>query len=529
MILNLSIILILFLTGGAHIQHPKIKLEVSQIDTFAWIFFVLALIRKKTSGYFFPNQIERLFESLMHIFEKNSTRILQIACLFFSLVFFWIIAWRYQSFNANAYDLSYINQPIWNTTKGFFLHSSLAVNRTYLGEHFAPIIALLSPLYWIVDSIYLLFLFTVILSVFSVFLLQKLCQEFQLSRTLTTLVCICFLLYQPLRSALLFDFREDHFFIPIFISILLFLKQGKYRHVWPLSLLLLLVKENASIFLALIATLGLLEQKFYRKRALNTKVIHLILLILLSSAAFYIINTKLTPYFSGNANKTRFAFRMGAFGTTTTEFSQYILHNPLSFFQYLVSTLFNKASFKYFAIVFTPFLICIKYSPFPILIALIGFILNLIVGLRFGFHYECVLIPFLFYALIETFSRIQKINSSTFGLILLGFFLFFGRSPIYYLQEFIPTEHDRMVENEIRQVPKSASVATTTALHPHFSLRKDAFLFSGEPTAEYVVADTHPTRNLYGTPNLESDIARMSQLNYDLVVDQDDFKIWKKK
>lgn len=52
----------------------------------------------------------------------------------------WLQTWRYDSFHANAYDLSYLDQPIWATNHISFLYSSLSVNNTYLGEHFSPIL-----------------------------------------------------------------------------------------------------------------------------------------------------------------------------------------------------------------------------------------------------------------------------------------------------------------------------------------------------------------------------------------------------
>ncbi len=526
MILCFSIMILLFITGGMNVAHPKFKLDLSQLDTFSWIFFILALIRKKISNSFFPEQITNIFEKIQNIFEQKNSKTFLYFSIIYLITTFCVITFRYQSFNANAYDLSYINQPIFNTAFGNFLYSSLAVNNTYLGEHFAPVLALLSPLYLIFNSIYALFLFTVILVALDLFIISKLCEAFQIAKSTKYLILSCFLLYQPLRAALNFDFREDHLFIPVFLSALLYFKNNKYLYLWILILSSFFIKENAAIFTALIGLWIL----FTNRKNKDSKRIHGLVIFLLSCVVFYIINTKITPHFSGTTQKTRFAFRMNTFGNTTSEFISFILTHPLTFLQYFLSQAINKSSIKYFLVVFIPFLICFRHSPFAFTIALFGFLLNVILGIQsIGYHYECIFIAFLFYAFIETLSKKPKLNPTTFGLILVGFLLFFGRSPVHYLKEFYPTSRDRMVESEIKKIPIEASIATTTALHPHLSMRKDAYLFAGAPTTDYVITDTHPSRNLYGTPNLESDIAQMSGMPYDLIVDRDLFKIWKKK
>lgn len=525
MILSFSVMILLLITGGLNIVHPKIKLDLAQLDTFSWIFFILALIRKKTIGSFFPERILSILELLKE--KLKNSKFITAFSVIYSFLFFWLISWRFQSFNANAYDLSYILQPIWSTLNVSFLHSSLSINNTYLGEHFAPVLAIFSPLFILLSSPYTLFLITCLIILLNVYLIKILAESFNLKPEVKNLIILTFLLYQPFRAALIFDFREDHLFIPVFLTVLYFLRTKRILLLWTFLCFSFFIKENASIFTALIGLWIIVDAVSLKK--IGIKKHHGFLIFIVSCLVFYIVNTKLTPYFSGTTQKTRFAFRMGSFGNTTSEFLMYILSNPFTFFKFLTSQLINKSTFKYFLVVFLPFIVCFRYSPIAFTIALFGFLLNVILGIQsIGFHYECIFIPFLFYSLIETLSK-KSLSTSTFGFILIGFFLFFGRSPIHFIKEFKPTQHDQFVVSELRKVPQEASISTTTAIHPHLTLRKDAFLFSGEPKTDYVITDTHPNRNLYGTPNLESDISQMSKYPYELIVNQDYFKVWKKK
>jgi hypothetical protein len=63
----------------------------------------------------------------------------------FVAVFFWLTSRQYATFDVRAPDLERFNQGVWNTLHGRFLYSAMKAG-SLLGNHFSPMMALLSPL-----------------------------------------------------------------------------------------------------------------------------------------------------------------------------------------------------------------------------------------------------------------------------------------------------------------------------------------------------------------------------------------------
>lgn len=526
---------ILFFTGGAHFMRPELKLEISQLDVFAFALFAFALARDRLAGGYFPEVMLAGVRRGLEILERKPGVVLVIAIAAYVFLQTGVSSWRFASFNANAYDLSYLDQPIWSTFRVGFLHSSLAVNQTYLGEHFAPAVALLAPIYRIWDSVHALFFVQSLALGASAWLVYRLCRAHGARASTAALLSICFLVYQPLRAANTFDFREDNLFVPVFLGALFALATARMAVFWLLCAFSWLVKENAPLFTALLGLGALVSPRSFAPNAAENRAaaprLHGLILFAGSLAVFYLVNQKLTPMFSGGAGKTRFAFRMGTIAQSGAAFLAYAVDHPADFLTYLAKQFLSVSTLKYFLIVFTPFIFFARQAPVPMLIAFAGFAMNVVLGIHsVGFHYECVIIPFLFCSLAAGLSRRPLGTApSAHALLLLSFLLFYGRSPVHDLRAFRPNAHHRMVSEELDKIPRQASVAAQSALHPHLTHRKDAFLLAGPPTADYVAADLSEGISRYGTPNLLQDVAAMDLLPYDKVVDRDGLLIWKKR
>ena len=416
-----------------------------------------------------------------------------------------------------------------SSTRLGFLHSSLSKGQTYLGEHFSPILGLVALLYRVFDSTYFLFLFQSLVLGAPALLIYALAVQKKIPRPVAVVVSICYLLYQPLRTANNFDFREDNMFIGIFLAALLALEKGRLLWFWAMCLVSWIVKENAPIFTGLIGAWLVLAGP---KRRINGFALGL-----LSVAAFFVINTKITPHFVGTGvgADTMLVKRMRHFGNSNAEIFHSILSHPFGFIFEIAQPFFHLKALKYFLDVTAPFLFFVPAAPLPALIVLAGISMNLLVNQpTIGFHYECILIPFLFYILLAGLAALNKRNKlsgvKVVALVFLSFLLFYGRSPVESIRRFWPNAHQRFVADELRKIPESASVATQSALYPHVSHRKDAFLYSaGVPATDYIIADLSPGIDLYATMNLATDVARIDPLVYSLEFDHDNLRIWRRK
>jgi uncharacterized membrane protein len=505
--LSFLIILILLITGGFFYNSQNLKLELSQIDAFGALIILTAI----TNKFNFSNFITNFFNKIFNFFNKKPFFSLSIIFITYFILMFVIQILRYESYHANALDLSYVNQSIFCTLfcNEKFLYSSISVNNTYLGEHFSPILAFISPLYFLISSIYLLFFVQTFLITLGGFLIYKISKLYNLSTLSSIVIVLCYFLYQPVRNANTFDLREDNFFIPLGLALFYFFKKEKFFLFWITSILIFLVKENASLLTLLFSVL------FFFKHSNNKKLkLHSISLFIISLIVFIIVNAKLTPYFSLSTNKTRLAFRLQEQGLNLENLtlSQYILKEPKEFFYYLISRQFSKDAIKYFLIIFTPFLFFIKNNFFILFLAYILYYLNLFIGVQtIGFHYECIMVPFLFLGLIEGVTKQnpnQEILNKKLIFLIFTFFIFFGRSPVLLIRNYIPTKHHLNLSQALKQIPNNAKVAAMGSIHPHLSNRKDILFLDPNIDVDYVVMSLNKEMDRYASPNLEETIQK---------------------
>ncbi len=529
------LIALLLCTGGFHYSSATLKFEVSQIDAFAIALLALLCIRRLAWQRWLPPKIERSCAVALQIFSRYPRATVLTATSAYIFFMSWNSIWRFDSFHALAFDLGFVDQSLWSSTRLGFLHSSLSKGQTYLGEHFSPILGLIALIYRIFDSTYFLFLLQAFVLGAPALLVYALALQKKLPRPVAVVTALCYLLYQPLRAANGFDFREDNLFIGIFLGALLALEKKQLTLFWALCLTSWTVKENAPIFTTLIGAWLMLDS--LRGRLPASRRWHGLGLGLLSIVVFLVINIKITPHFVGTGvgADTMLVKRLRQFGNTNNEIFVAIFTHPFIFIREVVRPFFNFHALRYFLDVTAPFLIFVPAAPLVGMIALAGISMNLLLNQpTIGFHYECVLIPFLFYVLIAGLSRLNEKNqlsgAKVPALVVLSFLLFYGRSPVESIRGYWPTAHQRWVSTELRKLPPDASVATQSALYPHVGHRKDAFLYStGVAATDYIVADLSPGIDLYATPNLAADVARIDPLRYSLELDRDGLRIWRRR
>jgi uncharacterized membrane protein len=520
---------VLLLTGGVHFEVGHAKIELSQLDPFTIPIMLLLLIRYRPRQTVLPLQLSKFWGKILRGFEKKPTFVLCIAFITYVALYSFLQIARFDSFNTSAFDLSYVDQALWSTAHGKgFLHSNISRGGTYLGEHFSPILALLAPAYMLWDSVHLLFILQSILLGSSVFLVFQLAKIKQVPAPVAVTLSLCLLLYHPLRAANAFDLREDNFFVPVFLCALIFLEKKRWPLLWFFCFLSWTIKENASLFTLMLSLLIFSREK-KRLKSSNPAVLNGLLLFSFSILVFWIINSRVTPYFSGPQNQTMLARRLSRFGSSNSEVLSTILAKPYLLALEVFKTFFSKESFYYLLAVLTPFIAFARKSKPAFLTACTGIAFNLAMGAnKIGYHYECIFIPFLFYALIEGVQR-SKLGANASFLVLLSFFLFFGRSPVNDIRGLWPTARDRWIAQELRKIPGTASVATQSVIHPHLTHRESITMISSQMSSDYIVADLAPHRSRYANDDLEKNLASIDLLKYEKIVDKEGFFIWRRR
>lgn len=494
------------------------RFEISQVDAFGWAIVVLSILRFYLGKKLISPYLESFSKKAFHFFSEKPLKKLFYIFGFHVLFYSVILSFRYFSFEANAFDLSFVDQAIWSVfhhSSGMhFFHSTISKGDTYFGEHFSPLLALFSPWYLVASQPLGLFLGQSLLigsgSIFVYFLFLKQGQK----KEVAALFAVLYFFVSPVKAAGLFDLREDVFFVPIFFAMLLSFAHKRWKLFYLFAALSFLVKENAAIATAVFSLVLLKDSKSRAKGAV---------LLLVSAAAFCIVNLWLMPKFSVSAGDTVFARRFSGAGGSIFEVLKNLLTHPLQTLNVFFGEKLGKQTLKYALQVLLPFLgfafLNWRRNLFLFLvpIALLG--MNILIGpQRIGFHYELILLPFLFYALgfclQKLPAKITPANAVTVFAILL--LCVYGRSPVLSFRKFLPSAEHIKLAQILEQVPDRFSIATQSSLHPHISHRKSAVLFTNaaQNTADVVIVSSLPGLSNYASSALPTEIPKLSPIGY---------------
>lgn len=159
---------------------------------------------------------------------------------------------RHAVFQSDGYDLGIFDQAMRGYASFGAPTSSLKGGVNLLGNHFHPILVVLTPLYWIWDDPRMLLLAQAVLvasSIVPVYLMARA----RLGRWTTALVATGYAFGWPVQALVDFDFHEVAFALPLLAWTLYLVDRERYRAAVLTSLLLLLVREDMGLVLVAIA------------------------------------------------------------------------------------------------------------------------------------------------------------------------------------------------------------------------------------------------------------------------------------
>ena len=162
----------------------------------------------------------------------------------------------------NMVDPAHGFQPITTCERG----SSL----THFAVHFSPILYLLMPFCLIFEPTGVLVVAQIVLVLSGVFPIFLICREVKLSNIKTTIMSLLYLLFPVMSSGSFYDFHENAFLAPLILWTLYFSHKKKWYNtllMFIFALLVLMVKEDAAIYVAFISLYVMFGQKKYIRGA----------------------------------------------------------------------------------------------------------------------------------------------------------------------------------------------------------------------------------------------------------------------
>jgi uncharacterized membrane protein len=414
---------------------------------------------------------------------------------------------RHRHFTSGAYDLAIFDQVIWQYSQFHAPLSSVRSNlltENLLGDHFHPILALLSPLYWFTDSVEALLIAQALLfaiAIVPIFLFT----EKRLGKLAAYLFSLSYAMFWGIQRAVEFDFHEIAFAVPLVALSIYFIDEKRWRAYFICLVLLLLTKENLSVTIFFFGVYLVATRQFKQG--------------LISMAAgvvwFFAAVKVLIPFFiepsTMRADRMNSYYRYWSynqFGPDPLSAFKTVITNPLL----LIKTLFSPAvKLQTYWYIFHPFLFLAFFSPLFILAVPLILERFLSEGTHFwgmDFHYSAILAPVVIMASVDGLARItgriKRANTRyliipasilvlAINLYLLPRFPLWNLTSLNYWQL---SSSDRAGHKAVSLIPQGASVATQSPITPHLSHRRMIYVLNPLtiiPDSDFIVASERIT------------------------------------
>jgi uncharacterized membrane protein len=395
---------------------------------------------------------------------------------------------RYANFRASGLDTAIFSQAVWLMSRFKAPVSSIRGMNLY-GDHMAPILVLLVPLYWLKGNApALLVVQTVALGVAAlpIYLLARDKLE---NRGVALALVVAYLMYPALHFLNLFDFHPEA--LGLCFLLFAFLAADRRRFGWFYVCCALAAFCKEDMVLAVIV-LAILVYFLYDKRPGW---------IVAGAGAAYFLATVLfiIPAFAPAGYQ--YAGRLGQFGKTPVEAIKNMIIHPLHTF----SVLATRQNLAYVLDLVLPVAFLCLFAPIYLLPALPAFLINVISDFgpqhTIAFQYTAAVIPFVFIAAVFGIKRFKKWSEGAFGarkvlggiaavMLLCAFAssVFFGPSPLaggWRTGAYTSDGHIDTIRTALKEIPPDASVSAQVFLLAHLSTREKLYMFPN-PFANYV-------------------------------------------
>ncbi len=421
----------------------------------------------------------------------------------FAVIYGLISFVNHSLFRTYTLDLGFYTNALYDYRYFSFNDSSLISEEgaNMLGGHFEPILFLFAPFSFIFGT-YTLLLIQILFILAGGFALWH--YFLPNGRGLALSALIFYLGYFTLYAALAFDFHTNVVAASMLPFLFLFFSRGKRIALMTVFVLMLLCKENISLWLVFVfAGMALM----YRKEAVFLGSLSALSFLYFVSVIYVVI-----PSFSESGRYSGFLY--SALGNSPGEALIFMISRPLEAFRLLfVNHSDNPLAEGYKA----EFHLLILFTGLPLLLRKPGFLL-MTVPLYFqkmfhddpsmwgvGFHYGAEFAPLLALGVFSAVASVPKENFKRFLLILMPVLssavtfrtmdqteMFTDKNRIRFYQtgHYSRTYDVKPVKAILKNIPPDAKVSAQSPFVPHLALRDHIFQFPIMKDAEYVLFST---------------------------------------
>jgi len=223
-----------------------------------------------------------------------------LTAVFFLFVSVWTVC-RVRSFSSPTFDFGIFSQMFYNMKETGLPVTTLERDGplSHFAVHVSPIYYLMLPAYWLVsipETIQVLQAMVLASAVIPLWLLGK---QYGLSGPGRTLCCSLLLLYPAFAGGTGYDIHENCFLTPLLLWLFYGIERKKHPVIWIPAVLTLMVKEDAAVYVAVVALWLTVKSLVSFDRSKLEQLLTGLGMLVLSLAWFFAVTGYLAKYGDG--------------------------------------------------------------------------------------------------------------------------------------------------------------------------------------------------------------------------------------
>jgi len=416
--------------------------------------------------------------------------------LFFGFLYSYISIIKHDHYQTFTWDTGFFDQLIWKVSRLKEPISSFT-GLHILGDHFQVVLLFFTPLYWLPDSINLLFSAQAFIAVFSAIPLYLISFHFFKHKLLSLAISLSMIIYTGMQFAILDGFHQS-VFSPLFFTLAFYGLVKKSNKLYWLSIIGLLITKEEMALLATAIGISIFLLGYKLKGSATVAI---------SIISFFLIVNWVIPSIQGEYMH----YGYGELGYTPEEilktslFKPYLIFNNLVSPQVKIKTVLNT----FISFGFLPIL-----SPVVLISALQQFTVRFLDTVtvhrwtnlnHYAFPIAAIMPMATVYSVRLILRKVKKVNSVKSIIAIHIVFIAIAQTIIFHgpinsvLKKdfFIKKQWMKNNDDIIRYVPENASVGVTNNLGPHISQRDNFYLIEENNSAEYLLFDLEDGPNKY--------------------------------
>ena len=437
--------------------------------------------------------------------KDRSDTIRCLSIMIYTLIFSGITILRHYGFKTRAWDLGIFTQSLWTTlnANGFFYHTSeLFINPSgsFFGVHFSPILFLVLPLYWIIQTPETLLVLQSFVLALAALPIYKLAKEYAGGRIVGLTFAVAYLMFPAIHFVNLYDFHVQAFLPLFFAYTIYYITKENWPRYFLFVFLSLMCEEHAAQIMFFI---GVYTAWKYRTRIISAikskdllekKLLIPLITMALSIVWYWFTIWQRDTFFPTNPAALEEFLGAGNFiilgAKSPLEVPLLIVLRPWLAIQALAYD--GHIKLLYVVLVFGPLAFFSFKAPSALIPTIpwlvFSFISQAVCHHTLGYHYEAYLVSFIFAAAIFAVRKnylkkpgLKGAKGSIIKIVAFSLIFFVGTSPV--VNTFFPNqtliqigEHERLLSEVLGTVSSNASILTQNNIFPHVSHRIDAYV-----------------------------------------------------